>query len=201
MQGSWRKWILGVIGVGLMALPAQAGLIPVNVSVQPDAGNFRWTYAVVVPTDMRVNPGDSFTIYDIHGMVSGSAVMPANWTVSEAFTTPPHPGTNPFDDPAALNVTFRYTGVTPIEGQAGLGNFSIISLYNEAVVGDFTSSTHRQVDGRVNHNITTTDVPAPPSDPGDGGVHETPEPATIALFAIGIPLAAAARRLRRKTTA
>jgi hypothetical protein len=64
-------------------------------------------------------------------------------------------------------------------------------------VGDFTSSAHRQVDGRVEYNITTTDVPAPPDNP-DGGVHQTPEPSTLALFGVGLPLAAVARRWRRR---
>ena len=36
------------------AAPAQAGLLPVSVSVQPEAGNFRWTYSVVLPTDMKL---------------------------------------------------------------------------------------------------------------------------------------------------
>ncbi len=200
MQRRWQKWLLGSLGTLLVAAPTWAGLIPVSVSVHPDAGNYRWTYGVIVTTDLRVNPGDSFTIYDIHGLISGSAAMPADWSVSEAFSTPPHPGTNPFDDPMVPNVTFTYLGSSPIDGQAGLGNFSIISLYSDAVVGDFTSKTERQVDGRVNYNITTTDVPAPPTDP-DGGVNETPEPATLALFGIGIPLAALARRLQRRSAA
>jgi hypothetical protein len=180
-----------------LASPAWAGLIPVNVSIHPDSGNYRWTYAVIVTTDVRVNPGDSFTIYDVHGMLHGSAAMPANWSVAEALTTTPHPGTLPFDDPTVPNITFTYNGLTPIDGQAGLGNFSIISVYSDAATGDFTSSAHRQVDGRVEYNITTTDVPAPPDDPG-GGVNETPEPSTFALLGMGIPLAALARRRRRR---
>lgn len=198
MQRSWQKWwSVCCTAVLWFASAAQAGLIPVNVSVHPDSGNYRWTYGVVVTTDVSVNPGDSFTIYDVYGLISGSAVMPANWSVSEAMTTPPHPGTLPFDDPTVPNVTFTYNGLTPIMGQAGLGNFSIISMYNDVAVGDFTSSAHRQVDGRVEYNITTTDVPAPPDNP-DGGVHQTPEPSTLALFGVGLPLAAVARRWRRR---
>src|SRR5258706_16313950 len=47
---------------------AQAGMIPVQVSVIPDGGQLRWTYAVVVTTDVQVNAGDSFTIYDFAGL-------------------------------------------------------------------------------------------------------------------------------------
>ena len=32
-----------------------AGMIPVNVSVQPDGDKFRWTYGVVVTTDVNVS--------------------------------------------------------------------------------------------------------------------------------------------------
>ena len=53
--------------------PAQAGLLPVSVSVQPEAGNFRWTYSVVLPTDMKLQAGNYFTIYDFGGYIAGSA--------------------------------------------------------------------------------------------------------------------------------
>ena len=49
--------------------------MPVSVSVQPEAGNFRWTYSVVLPTDMKLQAGDYFTIYDFGGYVSGSAAV------------------------------------------------------------------------------------------------------------------------------
>src|SRR5258708_3991227 len=70
-----RSWKLATLAVGLAAVAlvgrADAGLIPTNVSVTPDGSNFRWTYAVVVTTDVKVNPGDYFTIYDFGGIVPG----------------------------------------------------------------------------------------------------------------------------------
>ena len=60
-----------VLLAGLAALAAtpraEAGLIPVNVSITPDGGNFRWTYSVVLPTDMKLQAGNYFTIYDFAG--------------------------------------------------------------------------------------------------------------------------------------
>ncbi len=73
-----RTWIArlfaaAVIAVCASAAPARAGLLPVSVSVQPEAGNFRWTYSVVLPTDMKLQAGSYFTIYDFGGYVPGSA--------------------------------------------------------------------------------------------------------------------------------
>ena len=82
-----------------------------------------------------------------------------------------------------------------LPGQQGLGNFWAMSTMSETASSQFTSSTHRQVDGRLENNITTTDVPAPSEE-----VHDTPEPATLTLLGAGLPLLGLARwlRLRRK---
>src|SRR5262245_24246639 len=57
-----RPWLSAIfVFAGLFAAGhAQAGLIPTNVSITPDGSNFRWTYAVVVTTDVKVNPNDYF---------------------------------------------------------------------------------------------------------------------------------------------
>jgi hypothetical protein len=190
---SWKVAVLLAGIAGLWVVPnAEAGLIPTNVSVTPDSGNFRWTYAVVVTTDVNVNPGDFFTIYDFGGLVNASIVAPAGWTLSTTMSGPTPAGTNPADDPGIPNLTFKYTGTTPINGQQGLGNFMANSIYGESTTSDFTSITHRQVDGRSEANITSTDVPVP------GSVHATPEPATLAMFGIGLPMLSIFRFLRNR---
>jgi hypothetical protein len=177
---------------------ARAGMIPVSVSVQPDNNNFRWTYGVIVTTDVNVRPGDSFTIYDIGGMTAGNQIVtPLNWSVSTSMSATPPAGTSPHDDPTLPDLTFTYSGTDPIVGQAGLGNFAVISQFGDAATSDFTSTTHRQVDGRVENNITSTDVPMAPNTPPS----ETPEPATLALFGLGLPLAGLARFIRSRSRA
>src|SRR5438445_10502309 len=89
-----------ILGAAVAVPTAQAGMIPTNVSVAPDGSNFRWTYAVVVTTDVKVNPGDSFTIYDFGGLVTGSVMAPDGWSVSTASATPGRPGTKPNDNTA-----------------------------------------------------------------------------------------------------
>src|SRR5262249_32653688 len=106
MRQSWKVAILLAGFAGLVAAPtANAGLIPTNVSVTPDGSNFRWSYAVVVTTDVKVNPGDFFTVYDFGGLVQGSIVAPDNWTASVVKTGPTPAGTNPADDPMIDNIT------------------------------------------------------------------------------------------------
>jgi hypothetical protein len=193
IRGCCKIAVFALLGVLAMVGRSEAGLIPTNVSITPDAGNFRWTYAVVVTTDVKVNPGDYFTIYDFGGMIPGTAVAPAGWTFSTAKVGPTPSGTNPHDDPAIDNATFTYNGGTPINGQAGLGNFMINSTNGDAVSSAFTSVSQTQVGGRTEANITSTDVPVPGAVP-----NTTPEPATLAMFGIGLPVLGLLRFLRRR---
>jgi len=201
---NWTRKVAVLLAAATMLTAAdrvQAGLIPTSVAITPDGDTFRWTYAVVVTTDVKVNAGDFFTVYDFGGLVGGengfsggpsTVVVPVDWSVTEAMTGPTPEGTNPGDDDGIINLTFTYMGQTPIEGQMGLGNFSAISMYGESTTSDFTSITHRQVDGRTEANITTTDVPVP------GAFEETPEPATLAMFGLGLPVLGLGRWLRRR---
>src|SRR5262245_16779743 len=118
MLASWGKKVLLAVAVlaALAGSSAQAGMIPVSVSVLPDDTKFRWTYGVIVTTDVKVNPGDSFTIYDFGGLLPGSVVAPPDWMINQSMTTTPHAGTNPSDDPGIINLSFTFTGTTPIEG-------------------------------------------------------------------------------------
>jgi hypothetical protein len=109
MRGGCKIAVFALLGALAMVGRSEAGLIPTNVSITPDGGNFRWTYAVVVTTDVKVNPGDYFTIYDFGGMISGTAVAPAGWTFSTGKSGPTPAGTAPHDDPAIDNVTFTYS--------------------------------------------------------------------------------------------
>jgi hypothetical protein len=171
---------------------ARAGLLPVQVSVTPEAGNYRWTYSVHLPTESQLRSGDYFTIYDFGGLVDGSIVAPEGWTVQVA-NTGTTPGRLDPDDSAALpNLTFLYGGPTIPSGGTGLGNFWAASTYQDPTDSFFTAMTHRTSDGRPDSNITETTVPVPVAPPS------VPEPTTLALAGVGLPLLALARRMKAR---
>jgi hypothetical protein len=172
---------------------ARAGLLPVNVTVTPDAGQYRWTYAIVLPTDSQINAGDYFTIYDFAGLVSGTNSQPTDWVFSESNVGPVPAGVVPTDSAAIPNLTWTYSGPTIPTGQLGLGNFWAISAYSESTDASFTARTHRTSDGRIDTNITDTVVPVPTATPP--GV---PEPGTLVLAALGVPFLGLVRRSRRR---
>src|SRR5579885_1707842 len=99
-----------VLAVGLaLAGPvsgARAGLLPVSVSVTPQAGNFQWTYAIVLPTDTMIRSGDYFTIYDFAGLVQGTNSQPNGWQFTQSNVGPTPDGVLPDDDPNLPNLTW-----------------------------------------------------------------------------------------------
>ena len=199
-----RNWFTRMFAATAAALvvsgTASAGIIPISVSVTPEAGNFRWTYAIQLPTDMKLQAGDYFTIYDFGGFVEGSLFAnPTADTGDWSMTTDTRPvpiGLNPNDDAAVPNLTFKYNGPAVLVGGLGLGNFGAASTVGTSTATDFTAQNRQFSSGELDRNIVDTiapgtpDVPPPPS-----GV---PEPTTLALAGIGLPLLAAARRFRGK---
>lgn len=172
--------LLASVGWMLLSTPLQAGLLPVNVTVTPEADRFRWTYAIVLPTDSQLQAGNFFTIYDFAGFVPDSVAMPEGWVFSTALTGPTSPEVIPFDDPTIPNLHWAYSGETITDGQIGLGNFWAVSIYAGPVDSYFTAQTNRTSDGQLDTNITTTSVPVPGP--------QVPEPATLALAGLGLPL-------------
>lgn len=191
-----RPWILAAALSVTAAAPALGGLVPVQVSVTPSGGMYRFTYAIVLPTDAQLRPGDYFTIYDFDGFVPGSASasgspLSGDWTFSTAKTGPTPARTNPTDSASIDNLTWTYTGPVVGDKQTGLGNFWAMSQYPDTTNSWFTASTGTSF-GQRDNNITPTVVPVPSAPHPPAGV---PEPATLLLAGLGLPLVALARRV------
>jgi len=196
----FRRFTLSAVALclGLSASTARAGLLPVSVTVTPESSNFRFTYAIVLPTDSQLRSGDYFTIYDFAGYQDGSAVYSpppgmdsSDWSVNVANVGTTPALVLPTDNPGVPNLTWSYNGPTINTGQTGLGNFWAVSLYGETTDGPFTARTHRTSDGKIVSNITDTTVPVP--------APPVPEPTTLALAGLGLPLLALRRRFTKGT--
>jgi hypothetical protein len=185
----------GLLIAAFGANRAPAGLLPVNVTVTPESGNYRWTYAIVLPTDSQLQSGNYFTVYDFNGYVPGSEVAPDGWTLTVAKTGPTPDLLNPQDSPAIDNLTFKYTGPTIESGQVGLGNFWAVSKFSDTGNSFLTARSNRTSDGKFDNNITSTIVPVGATTTPPPGV---PEPATLALAGLGLPFVGLARVLRRR---
>lgn len=192
----FSRLLLPLAALAALATPVRAGLVPVLLVVTPESGGYRWTYSVNVTSNVQVNPGDYFTVYNFAGLVPDTLQAPTDWAAAAINLGPTPQGILPTDDPALPNLNFTYTGATPLSGPLPLGAFSAESLYLNTTDSAFASQTHRTIDGRVEGNLTPTEVPvpAPPGGgPPPGGPPETPEPATLALAAAGLTAVAARR--------
>jgi hypothetical protein len=201
---SIARLFAAVLVAAAVATPAKAGLLPVSVSVTPEAGNFRWTYSVVLPTDMQLQAGSYFTVYDFGGYIpgTGGVLSPypddsavGNWSVSVQNSGNTPALTNPTDDPSISNITWTYTGPTIPAGQLTLGNFIASSLFSDAQTSSFTAQNPRAADGIIDSNITSTLSPTGQITPPPPGV---PEPTTLALAGLGLPIVGVARWYRRR---
>ncbi len=196
-----RKWIARLFAVAAAVVvsgTAQAGIIPASVTVTPDGGNFRWSYAIVLPTNMALMSGNSFTIYDVAGVVPGTVTAPAGWTASLGMNTTPPAGLHPTDNGKAPDLTYTYMGTTIPSGQVGLGTFSFDSTIGKGAPVDFTAQNPQASTGNIDRNIVSTTGPATPGTNGGHNPTGTPEPTTLALAGLGLPFVGMARMWRKR---
>jgi hypothetical protein len=171
--------------------PATAGLLPVHVGVANDSANYRYTYSVLLESDSVLKTGDYFTIYDFAGFVTGSNSQPSDFAFQSLYTGPTPAQVAPGDDPNLPNLTWKYSGPDMLVGQLDLGDFAADSEFGTTAYDDFAGRSHREVDGRLNSNITDTHVPVPVNQ------CHVPEPSSLVLLGLAVPLIVGMRRMKR----
>ncbi len=121
-----RKFCSLVLAFSAVAgvLPLRADIIPSFVSAVPSNGNTVVTYQIDTTAEQNATTGDFFTIYDFGSFIPNSNSQPANWTFSSSLSGLNPPKTNAPDDPTIPNLTWTYTGSTPLSF-TGLGPFSV----------------------------------------------------------------------------
>jgi hypothetical protein len=154
----YARAFLALVAMGVIV---HADIIPSFNSIVPSGGNFQINYTAVVTGDQRVEAGDFFTIYDFSGLVPNSAMMPPDWSFSSLLIGVTPSQTNPPDDPMILNLTFTYTGATPIIGPAPLGTFSAVSTFGQLHPGYFAAEGTRNPGGTKVDNVGVLPVPVP----------------------------------------
>jgi len=194
--------LLGLSVLGLVTPTARAGLLPtltLNPPMSDGMGNFIYNYNVQLPSHFQVKSGDSFTIYDFQGYVDGSATVPfAGWSATVTTDTPPvglsHSDVT--DDPTVPDIRYTYTGPTIVGEQFMVFTATSTSgiVWNPPdTIKNVASAIHNQSGGQANE-VTNTDVPMVKNNPNP----QAPEPATLAMLGIGMPLLGAFNLLRRR---
>src|SRR3989440_12685751 len=138
-----KACILGLVLFGSVSFVARGDIIPTLSSITGSSPNFTWNYSANVTVDETINAGDFFTIYDFGSIAPGSNTQPTGWTFSQALIGPTPPLVNATDNPSILNLTWTYTGSTPISGSAALGIFSVITSTDQLKGGQFSGEATR----------------------------------------------------------
>ncbi len=115
--------VFSLIFLDNFAYRAQAGIVPIYQSTEPDSAGSRWSYGALVGERERIEQGDFFVIYDFVGF-SGFHVEPIDWLFTAAYSGPTQGFHLPDDDPNILNLAWSYMGTGPIVGPSSLGLFA-----------------------------------------------------------------------------
>jgi len=156
--------------LGLFSADVKAESILVGLTSVVDNGSTTtWNYSASAAEDdptfqTEVRTGDYFTIHDFGGGIISHS-EPANWVFSQAPVGPAGFNTNPPDSAVILNVTWTYTGLTPIQADALIGTFSLLTAHDSDLrrVVPYSATDHQTAPFEIiSGNTSFTQAPLNP---------------------------------------
>jgi len=187
----------GVLAAALSAIASADIIVTLDSGPVSNLPNFNWTYTATLKSGSTLDNGDFFTIYDIGGFGPGApianpVIMPgSNWISSIQFLGINGFSQAPADSGLFYNVTFTFTGVSPIVAASdvilggGAGAFGYTSSANTSHVGTFSATSHATVDSVMQGNTSIVTV---------AGTSSVPEPTTMFLSGGGLIVIGLLRR-------
>jgi hypothetical protein len=211
-------WNIGLALAAVLTLmsasQARADIILNLISVTPVGSDFEYTYSVQLaattvlhsagggPNTGATPSNTYFTLYDIPGLIAGSEVYGGAMATNSMHTeqnsgrTPVTESPVPPDSASVVNITTYWTG-SDVSAPAGMpfdmGTFSFMSTNAlGAAMLAFTAATQKLEDLTLAAN-NTGQVAGP-----GAAVSPIPEPGTLALLAMGLPVLGGLYYRRRK---
>jgi MYXO-CTERM domain-containing protein len=207
-----KKLAVGLVAVAAssLALPAMAHTIKLELGSAVTVGDFtKYTYDVRLSSGNTIDPGTTFTLYDVSGYVDGTAtflpgasIFPGTFTLNDdlylgpQYAGQPVPGTGGLlatDAAEFINITGTYAGSTYLAGLNSLGTFSFwSSVAQQGNLLTISNDTPLELAG-YNDDTTVGPLEAPG---GPGVITPTPAAASAGLGLLGL-LGFSRRRTRK----